>query len=91
MSNRQHWLDRLRGLRRTQLTPASRLRYKAPSREAMKAATFWQSPEAWRQLKHIAFEHDVSQQALLGEALNALFARYGRPPVAIGLSEPPAA
>ena len=79
----------MRGLRRTQPTPASKPRYKAPSREALKAATFFQSPEAWRQLKGLAFEHEVSQQALLGEALNALFTRYGRPPVAIGLSEPP--
>ena len=57
----------------------------------LRAATFWQSPEAWRQLRRIAFENEVSQQALIGEALNALFQRYGRPPVAIGLSEPPAA
>jgi hypothetical protein len=52
--------------------------------------TFHQSPEAWRQLKLMAFEQGTSQQALLGEALNALFARYGRPPVAVGLAEPPA-
>jgi hypothetical protein len=55
----------------------------------LRAATFWQSPEAWRQLRRIAFEQEVSQQALVGEALNALFARYGRPPVAIGLTERP--
>jgi hypothetical protein len=90
--NRQQWLDRLRGLRRTQPTPAPSQRYRRPpSREALQAATFYQSPEAWRQLKLIAFEQGTSQQALLGEALNALFARYGRPPVAIGFSEPPAA
>jgi hypothetical protein len=87
--DRQHWLDRLRGLRRTQPTPVPQPRYKAPSREGLKAATFHQSPEAWRQLKGIAFEQGVSQQALVGEALNLLFQRYGRPPVAVGLAEPP--
>jgi len=89
--DRQHWLDRLRGLRRTQPPPAPpHQRYHAPSRDKLRAATFYQSPEAWRQLKRIAFEHGVSQQALIGEALNQLFQRYGRPPVAIGLTEPPA-
>ena len=58
--DRQHWLDRLRGLRRTQPTPVPQPRYKAPSREGLKAATFHQSPEAWRQLKGIAFEHGIN-------------------------------
>ena len=58
--------------------------------QALRAATFYQSAEAWRQLKLIAFEQGTSQQAPLGEALNALFARYGWPPVAMGFSEPPA-
>jgi len=88
--NRQHWLDRLRGLRRTQPAPEPpHKRYHAPSRDKLRAATFWQSPEAWRQLRRIVFEQEVSQQALISEALNALFARYGRPPVAIGLTKPP--
>jgi hypothetical protein len=89
--NRLHWLDRLRGLRRTQPAPEPpHKRYHAPSRHKLRAATFWQSPEAWRQLRRIAVEQEVSQQALIGEALNGLFQRYGRPPVAIGLTEPPA-
>jgi hypothetical protein len=91
-TNREHWLDRLRGLRRTQPAATAQPRYRRPpSREALQAATFYQSPEAWRQLKQMGFEQGVSQQALVGEALNALFLRYGRPPVAIGLAEPPAA
>jgi Antitoxin-like ribbon-helix-helix len=89
--DRRPWLDRLRALRRTQPAPEPSQRYRRPpSREALRASTFYQSPEAWRQLKLIAFEQGTSQQALLGEALNTLFARYGRPPVAVGLAEPPA-
>src|SRR6185295_13576484 len=68
---RQQWLHRLRGLRRTQPTPsASQRSRRSPSRESLRASTFYQSPEAWRQLKLIAFEQGTSQQALLGEALH---------------------
>ena len=49
----------------------------------------WQTKEAAQQLKVLAAELGVSQQTAIGEGLNILFQRYGRPPVAIGLSEPP--
>jgi hypothetical protein len=50
----------------------------------------WQTKEAHAQIKRLATELGVSQQIAIGEALNQLFARYGRPPVAIGLTEPAA-
>ena len=92
-ADRQHWLDRLRGLRRTQPTPpppAPPKRYRSPPcRDNLRPLMSWQTKEAAQQLKVLAAELGVSQQMAIGEALNLLFQRYGRPPVAIGLAEPP--
>ena len=54
----------------------------APSREGKKAITGFFDPAVSRQLKHIALEEDSSVQALLGEALNDLFAKRGKSPIA---------
>ena len=40
------------------------------------------APEVKRQLRILAAEEDTSIQALLGEALNELFAKYGKPEIA---------
>ena len=92
--DRQHWLDRLRMFRRTQPTPPpppDRRRYKPPPcRENLRPLMSWQTKEAAQQLKRLAADLGVSQQMAIGEALNQFFQRYGRPPVAIGLTEPPA-
>jgi hypothetical protein len=47
-----------------------------------RAMTTWQNPEALKQLKLMAFEMNVSQQELVAEALNLLFAKHKRPTVA---------
>jgi hypothetical protein len=90
--NRQHCLDRLRGLRRIQPAPPPRSRrYRSlPSRENLQPLMSWQTKEAVQRLKALATELGVSQQTAIGEGLNLLFQRYDRPPVAIGLAEPPA-
>jgi hypothetical protein len=35
-----------------------------------------------RQLKQLGLDHDTSTQALLREAINDLFTKYGKPPIA---------
>jgi hypothetical protein len=54
-------------------------RRKSPDRRAM---TTWQKPEALKQLKALAFELDRSQQELVAEAFNELFAKYHKPRIA---------
>ncbi|MBE9078553.1 hypothetical protein IQ241_14830 [Romeria aff. gracilis LEGE 07310] len=56
--------------------------YQAPSRAGKKAITGHFEPEVSKQLKLISLEEDTSVQALLGEALNDLFTKYGKPPIA---------
>ena len=48
-----------------------------------KRSTIFQLPEsAKKQLAFLAVENDTTQQDLLTEALNMLFTKYGRPPIA---------
>jgi hypothetical protein len=54
----------------------------APSREGKKAITGFFDPAISRQLKQIALEEDSNIQALLREALNDLFIKRGRSPIA---------
>lgn len=53
-----------------------------PSRQGKKAITGHFDPAVSRQLKQIAVENDSTVQALLAEALNGLFEKYGRSPIA---------
>jgi hypothetical protein len=43
---------------------------------------FWGDPAIRRQLKMLAAETGRTQQHLLAEALNLLFAQHGKPPIA---------
>jgi hypothetical protein len=54
----------------------------APSREGKKAITGFFDPAVSRQLKQIALEEDSNIQALLREALNDLFVKRGKSPIA---------
>lgn len=54
----------------------------APSRRGKKNISGYFSPEVHRQLRVIAAEEDKNLQEILGEALNALFERKGKPPIA---------
>lgn len=54
----------------------------AKPRPEMRQSIVYQSPEVARQLKMLAAEHDTTQQKLWGEALNMLFTKYGKPPIA---------
>jgi hypothetical protein len=53
-----------------------------PSRRRKKAIMSWHDPAVGEQLKQIAAEQNVSQQQLLREAVNLLFAHYGKPEIA---------
>ncbi|WP_010482039.1 ribbon-helix-helix domain-containing protein [Acaryochloris sp. CCMEE 5410] len=55
---------------------------RAPVREGTRAIGGHFAPEVLKQLKLIALENDTTNQKLLGEALNLLFANYGKPPIA---------
>ena len=53
-----------------------------PSRANRKALTTWQDEAALKQLKHLAADLGVSQQALIAEGINHVLAKYGKPTVA---------
>ena len=54
----------------------------APSRRGKKNISGYFSPEVHRQLRVIAAEEDKNLQQILGDALNELFERRGKPPIA---------
>lgn len=47
-----------------------------------KGQTLRLTPEAWRQLKMLALDRGGTSHALLIEAINDLFRKHGKPPVA---------
>lgn len=53
-----------------------------PSRQGKKALTGYFDPDVLRQLKVMAAADDTTIQALMSEALNDLFKKYGKPHIA---------
>ena len=53
-----------------------------PSLANRKALTTWQDAAARKQLKHLANDQGVSQQALIAEGINHVLAKYGKSTVA---------
>lgn len=53
-----------------------------PSRRGKKTVAGHFDPAVSRQLRTIALEHDSTVQGLLTEAINDLFEKYGKPPIA---------
>ena len=53
-----------------------------PSRRGRRAITFYVDPAAHQQLRMLGIEVGESTQALMTEAVNALFERRGKPPIA---------
>jgi hypothetical protein len=53
-----------------------------PDREGRKPMPFWTTEAAKKQLRMMAAEMDTSQQDLMTEALNMLFQKHGKPPIA---------
>ena len=52
-----------------------------PSRAGKVSVTAYFTPEIRRQLRRLAADRDTTIQALLGEALNDLFAKHGLPEI----------
>src|SRR4051794_3507762 len=63
--------------------PKSRERAKSTGpRAGKKAVPFWMPEPAKRQLDIMTIEQDTTIQALLTEAVNGLFTKYQKPPIA---------
>lgn len=57
-------------------------RQQSPSRVGKKPVTVYYGKEAHLQLKILAAENDTTIQELHEDALNALFVKHGKPPIA---------
>ena len=57
-------------------------RQQSPSRAGKKPVTVYYGKEAHLQLKILAAEQDTTIQDLHEDALNALFVKHGKPPIA---------
>jgi hypothetical protein len=55
---------------------------RVPSRVGKKTVAAHFDPAVSRQLKQLGLDLDTSTQALLREAINDLFTKHGRPPIA---------
>jgi hypothetical protein len=55
---------------------------KKEPRENQKAIISWHNKAVRAQLKQIGIEQEKSQQKLIAEALNMLFVKYGKGPIA---------
>jgi hypothetical protein len=53
-----------------------------PDRAGRAPLPFWATVAAKKQLRLLAAEHDSTQQDLMTEALNMLFQKYNKPPIA---------
>jgi hypothetical protein len=53
-----------------------------PSRRGKKAITVHFDPAACKQLKQLSMDEETTVQALMAEALNDLFEKYGKNPIA---------
>lgn len=53
-----------------------------PDRRGRASLPFWTSAPAKKQLRLMAAELDTTQQELMTEALNLLFDKHGKPPIA---------
>jgi hypothetical protein len=54
-----------------------------PSRDGTRAITAHADPAVSKQIRQLALDEDTSVQALVHEALNLLFEKYGKPQIAL--------
>ena len=62
--------------------PTERSTAARPDRAGRAPLPFWATTAAKKQLRLLAAEHDTHQQALMTEALNLLFRKYGKRAIA---------
>ena len=67
---------------RRPLRPHRPAQPRKPSRIGKRNVTAYFHPEVAQQLRRLAAERDTTHQNLIGEALNLLFAKYGKPALA---------
>lgn len=70
-----------RALSPAEAEPATQLKARLGRKDVVMIAGHF-PPEVRKQLHQIALDQDTTAQRLLGEALNMLFARYGKPEIA---------
>lgn len=63
-------------------TPSAPSRYVAPSRQGKRGVTAFFAPEVTKQLRLLAAEEDRTVQSLMEEALNEIFRKFGKSPIA---------
>lgn len=68
----------------TELAPAAGLGAQAPSRRGKVVISGYFDPAVRQQLAILAIKQERSQAAMIAEALNLLFERYGEAPIARG-------
>lgn len=68
----------------TNATPATvtSIGARVPRRIGKKTVAAHFDPTVSKQLKQLGLDRDTSTQALLREAINDLFTKYGKPPIA---------
>jgi hypothetical protein len=52
------------------------------SRQGRRGLLSYHDPATIKQVQELALERDTTQQKLITEALNLLFVKYGKPPIA---------
>jgi hypothetical protein len=52
------------------------------TRRGLVSITQWVDPAVRKQVQQLALDHDKEQYELVNEALNLLFEKYGKPPIA---------
>jgi hypothetical protein len=62
--------------------PAPKKKTRNVPRKQQTGIICYQLPEVAQMLRIVAAEQNKTQQALLAEALNAVFVKYGKPPIA---------
>jgi small ligand-binding sensory domain FIST len=81
--DRNTWLERLNPMRRTPQAARPAAAYPvAPSRANRKALTTWQDEAALKQLRQLAAELGMSQQALIAEGINYVLQKHAKSAVA---------
>lgn len=73
-------LDRIKSAAGVVAAPQRKPRQK--DRRGLKGLLTYHDPAVLKQLRIIAAEQDRNQQQLMREALNMIFARYGKPQIA---------
>lgn len=65
-----------------EVAPTNPSRYVALSRQGKRGVTAFFAPEVTKQLRLLAAEEDRTVQSLMEEALNEIFRKFGKSPIA---------